>query len=395
VSVPDPFPRFGARFALRLLHTADWHLGRSLAGASFLEDQAHLLLGQFLDILRDTRPDALLIAGDVFDRAVPPVEAVELLDAILGEAVLGLGIPTVLIPGNHDATERLAFGARLMRQGGLHIANSALGAPIRFHDAHGEVWVLPSGYASPLLLAQLLADDSVACHDSGFAVVCRRLRQSCPAGARMVMLAHAFLADGQESESERLLSVGGAKAVSPARFEGFHYVALGHLHRPQTLAGGRIRYAGSPLAYSFSEAGHAKSVTLVELDAAGGAHAEEIPLTPKRALRRLEGTLEEVLAGDTAQGCEDYLHVRLTDPNPVWDPMTRLREAFPNVLELAFARHEMLDDDAAGPAAAACRAADPLDLLDAFYVEMRRQPLPDAGRAVALEAIAAALAAEA
>jgi len=383
---------------VRLLHTADWHLGRSLAGASFLEDQAHLLRGQFLDILRDTRPDALLIAGDVFDRAVPPVEAVELLDDILGEVVLGLRIPTVLIPGNHDATERLAFGARLMREGGLHIANSALGVPIRFEDAHGEVWVLPSGYASPLLLAELLEDDSVACHDSGFAVICRRLREACPPGARMVMVAHAFLADGQTSESERLLQVGGAKAVSPARFEGFHYVALGHLHRPQTVGdGGRIRYSGSPLAYSFSEVGHRKSVTLVEINAAGAVRTEEIPLTPKRALRVVEGTLEEVLSTEKAEGREDYLRVRLTDPNPVWDPMTRLREAFPNVLELVFARHEALDE-AGGPSAADIGAAmrqggaDPLALLEAFYVEMRRQPLPDAGRAVAREAIEAALA---
>lgn len=380
---------------MRLLHTADWHLGRSLAGASFLEDQAHLLRGQFLDILRETRPDALLIAGDVFDRAVPPVEAVELLDDILGEVVLGLRIPAVLIPGNHDATERLAFGARLMRAGGLHIADSALGAPIRFEDAHGEVWVLPSGYASPLLLAELLGDETVACHDSGFAVICRRLRESCPPGARTVMVAHAFLADGLTSESERLLQVGGARAVSPARFAGFHYVALGHLHRPQAIGeDGRLRYAGSPLAYSFSEAGQRKSVTLVELDAAGAVRTEEIPLTPKRALRVVQGTLAEVLAMERPEDRADWLRVVLTDAGAVWGAMDRLREAYPNVLELAFARHETLDRDAlaAGPSARA--AADPLALVEEFHLALRARPLPDAARRIAREAIEAALEAE-
>jgi exonuclease SbcD len=380
---------------VRLLHTADWHLGRSLAGASFLEDQAHLLRGQFLDILRETRPDALLVAGDVFDRAVPPIEAVELLDDILHEVVCGLRIPAVLIPGNHDATERLAFGARLMRAGGLHIANSALGAPIRFEDAHGEVWVLPSGYASPLLLAELLGDQAVACHDSGFAVICRRLRERCPPGARMVMVAHAFLADGLTSESERLLSVGGAKAVSPARFEGFHYVALGHLHRPQAVGdGGRLRYAGSPLAYSFSEAGQRKSVTLVELDAAGAVRTEEIPLTPKRALRVVEGTLAEVLAMGRPENREDWLRVVLTDPGAVWGAMDRLREAYPNVLELAFARHETLDRDALAAAPSARAAADPLALVEEFHLALRAHPLPDAARRIARDAVAAVLATE-
>lgn len=376
---------------MRLLHTADWHLGRSLGGASFLEDQAHLLLGGFLDILRDTRPDALLVAGDVFDRAVPPVEAVELLDTVLRRAVLGLRIPAVVIPGNHDAAERLSFGAAVMREAGLHIADSALGAPIRLADAHGEVWILPSGYASPALLAELLADGSVACHDSGFALICRRLRGICPKGARTVMVAHAFLRDGAESESERLLAVGGAKPVCPSRFEGFHYVALGHLHRPQSLADGRIRYSGSPLAYSFSEADHAKSVTLVELDAAGAVRAEAIPLTPKRRLRVLAGPIEEVLDAAAPEGREDWLHVVLTDPGPVWGAMDRLREAYPNILGLEFARHAQLDSLAPGAAPSARAAEDPLTLLEEFHVALRARPLPDAARPVARAAIEAAL----
>lgn len=373
---------------MRLLHTADWHLGRTLNGASFLEDQAHLLRGQFLDILRDTRPDALLIAGDVFDRAVPPIEAVELLDEILRKTILEQGVPVVLIPGNHDATERLSFGATLLRGAGLHIADSALGRPIAMRDNHGEVWILPSGYASPLLLARLFVGEAIADHDAGLGLVCRHLMQQCPARARMVMVAHAFVAGGEECESERLLAVGGAKAVSPGRFEGFHYVALGHLHRPQSLAAGRIRYSGSPLAYSFSEAGQPKSVTLVELDGAGAVTTEAIPLTPKRALRRLTGEIAALLGAATPEGREDLLHVTLTDRDRVWDAMARLREVYPNVLELAFARDAVVAT-AEAPVGRA-RGGEPIDLLGAFYAEMRGEPLPEAARPVAVRAIEAA-----
>ena len=375
---------------MRLLHTADWHLGRALNGASFLEDQARLLRGQFLDILRETRPDALLLAGDVFDRAVPPVEAVELLDEVLRRAVLELRIPTVLIPGNHDATERLSFGASLLRGAGLHIADSALGEPVRLEDRHGEVWVLPSGYASPLLLAQLLGDGDIADHDSGHGVLCRMLRSRCPEGARAVMVAHAFVAGGEESESERLLAVGGAKAVCPSRFEGFHYVALGHLHRPQSLGpGGRLRYSGSPLAYSFSEAGQAKSVTLVEIDGAGAVRTEEVPLAPRRQLRRLRGGFEALLRdAPPAEEREDWLEITLTDPKPIHEAQRRLAEVYPHILGFGYARPEPPDPSAAPAAAPRPESAEPLALLDAFWREMRGgAPLPEEATPVARAAI--------
>ncbi len=379
---------------MRLLHTADWHLGRTLNGASFLEDQAALLRGQFLDILRDTRPDALLIAGDIFDRPIPPAEAMELLDEVLRRAILDLRVPVVLIPGNHDSPDRLRFGAALLREAGLHIAESALGLPVVLADSHGPVHILPSGYASPLLLAQLLGDRELADHDAGYGVLCRMLRGQCPGGARMVMVAHAFVAGAEETpDSERQLMVGGAKPVAPARFEGLHYVALGHLHRPQSLAGGRIRYSGSPLAYSFAEAGQAKSVTLVEMDAAGAVTTEAIPLTPARQLRRLRGTLEDLLRDPPAEGRRDWLQVTLTDPGPVWDPMARLREVWPGVIELDFERHRYL----AEPGALPCRprGGEPLDLLAAFHAELRGADLPEAARPVALKAIARAAAQEA
>lgn len=375
---------------MRLLHTADWHLGRSLHGASFQAEQEHVLGVQFLEIVKDTRPDAVLIAGDVFDRAVPPTASVELLDDILRRLILGLRVPVVMIPGNHDDAQRLSFCAALLRDAGLHIADSAIGDPVRLADAHGEVWILPSGYASPLLLAELFGeeDEPPRCHDTGFAVICRRLRALCPDGARMVAVAHAFLQDGLESDSERLLQVGGARPVACARFDGFHYVALGHLHRPQDLGGGRLRYSGSPLAYSFSEAGQTKSVTLVEMDAAGTVRTMALPLTPRRPLRVMSGTLAEVLAAEDAATREDWLQVVLTDAEPVWNALGRLRDAYPNLLDLRFARNEQAPLPG-GPAPARA-ATDPLEALSAFYLEMRHRPLPDLARNIARTEIDAA-----
>jgi exonuclease SbcD len=381
---------------MRLLHTADWHLGRSLNGASFQAEQEALLAGQFLDIVREVRPDALLLAGDVFDRATPPADAVALLDEILRRVILELRVPVVLIPGNHDEARRLAFGAPLLRAAGLHIADSARGEAICFEDRHGKVAVLASGYASPLLLATLFAPEAVADHDAGFGHICRHLRGLCEPGARSVVVAHAFVAGGAECDSERQLAVGGARPVAASRFEGFHYVALGHLHRPQSLgAEGRIRYSGSPLAYSFSEAGQAKSVTLVELDGTGAVRTEAIPLTPRRTLRRIRGGFEELRTSPPAEGREDWLEITLTDPLPVFEAQRRLAEIYPNILGFAYARHEGLDQPG-GPAEPALRPenAEPLALLDAFWREMRSTPLPAEAEPVAKAAIDLARAAE-
>ena len=376
---------------MRILHTADWHLGKSLAGASFLPDQAALLHRQFLRMVQESRPDVVLIAGDVFDRAIPPVEAIELLDTVLAETVLRLATPVVLIPGNHDAADRLGFGAAVMRESGLHITASCLGAPLMMADEHGPVAILASGYASPALMATVLAAEAgFSDHDSGFAALCAPLRAQVPRGARSVLVAHAFVAGGAESDSERLLQVGGAKAVDARRFEGFDYVALGHLHRPQAI-GHRIRYSGSPLAYSFSEADHAKSATLLELGADGSVQVETLPFDPPRRLRTIEAPLEAVLAQARPAWAEDWFRIRLTDAAPVWGAMDRLRAAFGTVLELSFARHELLDAPAMGDGRP---ADDPLALLDAFFAQIRGEGLSDAARAVAREAIEAARAEE-
>jgi exonuclease SbcD len=388
---------------MRLLHTADWHLGRTLGGHSLHQDQEFLLAGQFLAMVRDTKPDAVLIAGDIFDRAVPPADAVELLDEILHRLIIGLGVPVVLIPGNHDDARRLSFGARLLAGGGLHIADSPLGRAWEFADAHGPISIVGAGYASPLLLAQKLpaanaaadhatprvvADHStprvVADHDAGMALLAPMLHALCPPGQRRVLVAHAFVAGGTETESERGLSVGGTGQISAARFAGFHYVALGHLHRPQSLAEGRLRYSGSPLAYSTSEADQQKSVTLVEIDAQGAIRTEELPLTPRYPLRIVSGDFQTLLAATS----QDYLSLELTDLLPIAEAQRRLAERYPRIIGLRWVA-EALPPSATALTAAA-RAASPLDQFEAFHQAMRNAPLPPEARPVVIAALTAA-----
>ncbi|WP_159995529.1 exonuclease SbcCD subunit D [Roseomonas sp. 18066] len=368
---------------MRILHTADWHLGRSLHGQPFLPEQEWLLAGPFLDMLRDTRPDLLLLAGDVYDRANPPAAAVELLGTVLDAIIRGLGIPVALIAGNHDEARRLGFAAPLLAPAGLHIAGTGQGRAFRFEDRHGPLQLLAADYASPEQLAGHFPEAGITDHEAGFAAVMGHLRGLRDPAARAIVMAHGFVQGGLESDSERLLQVGGSGAVSAAHLAGFDYVALGHLHRPQAMEGGRIRYSGSPLAYSFSEAGQQKSATLLEIDATGAVTLEEIPLPARHPLRLVTGTLAEVLATAEAPGREDWLQVTLTD-RP-FDAMARLREAFPNVLDLRFQSRAVA---ASSPLTRAGARHSPLAVLDAFWLAVRGEALPDAARPPAIAAIA-------
>lgn len=308
---------------MRILHTADWHLGRSLHGASLLEDQRHLL-NELVRFAADARPDAVIVAGDVFDRSVPPQEAVELLDEILCRLVLDLGLPTVLIAGNHDSPIRLAFGARLLEQRRLAVAGDARPRTVfTLDDAHGPVAFCAVPYAEPATVRQVLGCEA-ADHAAALAAQVEAL--GARTAARAVLVGHVFVAGGGESESERPLSIGGAGCVPLEALAGFTYVALGHLHRPQAFAGGRVRYAGSLLPYGFDEAGHgAKSVSLVEIDGAGEVRVEAVPLTPLRGVRTVRGRLAELLAGPR---CDDHVSVVLEDTEALLDPVGQLRQVF-------------------------------------------------------------------
>lgn len=324
---------------IKLIHTSDWHLGRIFYKTHLTEDQAYVL-DQFIDIVRDERPDVVLIAGDVYDRSTPPVEAVELLDDTLSRIVLGLGTPSIVIAGNHDSPERLSFGSSLMQNKGLHIA----GLPescclVEMADEFGSVWFVPLPYAEPAVVRDRLGAGEARDHDTAMAVQVKAALQAAAGaarcGGRVVAVAHAYVAGGQQSESERPLTLGGTGTVDIGHFAPFSYVAMGHLHRPQTLAGSRVRYSGSLMKYSFDETDHAKSVTVVDIDGVGTATIRTVLLRPRRDVRKVFGAFEEVMRGP-APGVnrDDYIMACLSDPDPVWDCMNRLREVYPNIMQV-------------------------------------------------------------
>ena len=320
---------------MRILHTSDWHLGRQFHNVSLLDDQRHALQ-QIIDIVRERQVDVVLVAGDIYDRSVPPATAVELLDETVHRICHGLRVPLILLAGNHDGPQRLAFGARQLAGAGLHVAGPlwSVPQPVVISGDIGEVAFYPIPYADPATVRNVHGVE-VAGHDEAMSYLLERIRQDNGPARPCVVIAHCFLAGGEVSESERPLAIGGADQVSPEHFRPFAYAALGHLHGPQWRGAEHIRYSGSPLKYSFSEERQRKSVTLVELDAAGLAHIEQIPLVPLHDMRTIEGSLAELLAaGKDDPRRDDYLLVRLTDTHAILDVMSKLREVYPNVLHL-------------------------------------------------------------
>lgn len=358
---------------------------------SLLEDQAWVL-DQLLALVRDLRPDAVLIAGDVYDRAVPPPEAVALLDDVLARIVVDAGVPVVMIAGNHDSAQRLGFGARLLTARGLHVAGLAgrEAACVTLSDAAGEVRIYALPYAEPAAVRDAFGVELPG-HEAALAARLDAIRASHPAHARSVVVAHAFVIGGEASESERPLSVGGSGAVAASVFDGFDLVALGHLHRPQTF-NERIHYAGSLLKYSLSEVTHAKSVSLIELAGDGTVGIEPIALSPRRDLRIVEGQLADLLAQAAADPRrDDYIHAVLTDAGALLDPMARLRQGYPNALALE--RAVLTRSGEAGAAGQRLRQLDTGELFADFFKEVAGEALDEDKRRVLnqlLEGIAAA-----
>ena len=319
---------------MRFIHTADWHLGRLFHGMHLTGDQAHVL-GQLVDLVKDAKAQAVIIAGDVFDRAVPPPEAVELFDEVLARLALDLKVPVIAIAGNHDSPQRLGFGARLFSSSGVHVCGrvSRQMLAVELADEHGPVRFYALPYAEPPVVRECFGDGEVVDHDSAMRRCVREIGQSHPAGCRGVLVAHGFVTGGRECESERPLCVGGSSSVSENHFGGFNYVALGHLHEPQEVEGGRAHYSGSLLKYSISEAEHEKSISIVDMDGAGKCIVERVALSPRHDVRCLRGLLADILKGPApGENREDYVHVTLEAAGALLDPIGRLREFYPNVI---------------------------------------------------------------
>jgi exonuclease SbcD len=323
---------------MRLLHTSDWHIGRTLHGTDLLAEQEAVLSG-LVDVVVRESVDVVLVAGDVYDRAVPSADATGVLDRVVGR-LLRAGAQVVLTPGNHDSARRLGTFSGLLSAAGLHVraATGRLDEPVLLADEHGDVAIYGLPFLEPEVARHELgiSGTSGRSHEAVLAAAMERVRSDLflRPGVRSVVLAHAFVGGGVASDSERDICVGGVDLVPTSVFDGVDYVALGHLHRPQTLTP-RIRYSGSPLPYSFGEAGHGKQAWLVDLDADGLGDVWAVPLPVPRQLTVLTGILAELLEEPAyAVAEEHFVSARLTDAVRPNDPMRRLQTRFPHCVHL-------------------------------------------------------------
>ena len=359
---------------MRFLHTADWHLGRIFYGQYLTEDQAHVLENQFFSILKDEKIDGILLAGDVFDRAVPPIEAIELWDSIITRLAMDYKVPLFVVSGNHDGAERLEVGRSMLSQSGIHIWGSPHHAlqPFEFEGVDGKVAICPMPFSEPRRIGDALGlgfatpflETGLNLHnyDQMYQAWNNHLRNQVPKGMRSIAISHAFVMGGDVGGSERTLSIGGSEQVSPQVFKDFHYTALGHLHGPQRMGADYIRYSGSPLKYSFDEHTQKKSFTIVDMNTKGQVDVGTIPVDAKRDVVILEGYFEDLLNNKELQAKhkDDYVQARLLDTMPIMDGMAKLRQAY----------HRCMTIDLVG------RVATPMaDMDEAVFKELNEREL--------------------
>ena len=356
---------------MRFLHTADWHLGRIFYGQYLTDDQAHVLEHQFFTILKGEKIDGILLAGDVFDRAVPPIEAIELWDSIITRLAMDYKVPLFVVSGNHDGAERLEVGRSMLSRSGIHIWGSPHHAlqPFEFESSDGKVAICPMPFSEPRRIGDALglsaseskpvdseAEDSLFSYvesdeqesepifnlhnyDQMYQAWSDYLYKQVPKGMPSLAISHAFVMGGEVGGSERTLSVGGSEQVSPHVFKNFHYTALGHLHGPQRMGADHIRYSGSPLKYSFDEQGQKKSFTIIDMDTKGKVDISTIPVEAKRDVVILEGYFEDLLNNKDLQTKhkDDYVQARLLDTMPIMDGMAKLRQVYHRCMTIELA----------------------------------------------------------
>ena len=379
---------------MRFLHTADWHLGRIFYGQYLTDDQAHVLEHQFFTILKEEKIDGILLAGDVFDRAVPPIEAIELWDSIITRLAMDCKVPLFVVSGNHDGAERLEVGRSMLSESGIHIWGSPHHAlqPFEFEGFDGRVAICPIPFSEPRRIGDALGmnsseskpvdtdmtDDTLFSYvddkdqeavalnlhnyDQMYQAWSDYLYKQVPKQMRSIAISHAFVMGGEVGGSERTLSVGGSEQVSPHVFKNFHYTALGHLHGPQRMGADHIRYSGSPLKYSFDEHEQKKSFTIIDMDTNGKVDISTIPVEAKRDVVILEGYFEDLLNNTALQTKhkDDFVQARLLDTMPIMDGMAKLRQVY----------HRCMTIELAG------RIATPVvDMGDAVFKELDERQL--------------------
>lgn len=364
---------------MKLIHLSDLHVGKRVNEVSMIAEQEYIL-NQIIGIIDGEKPDAVLIAGDIYDKPVPSAEAVTLFDDFLCR-LARRKLPVLLISGNHDSPERLAFGGRLMEGSGIHVSPVYDGTveSVTLTDGYGPVtfWLLP--FLKPAHVRRFFPDAGIESDTDAIRVAIQNMGMN--KNDRNVLLAHQFVTGAATCESEEI-SVGGSDNVDASVFEDFDYVALGHIHGPQNIGSPRIRYCGTPLKYSFSEAGHRKSVTVAELGKKGRLEVRTVPLTPLHDLREIRGTYDELTAKRNYESTavDDFLHITLTDEEDIPEAMGRLRVIYPNLLKLTY-DNARTRSNAVIDSVTNLHRKTPLDLLGELYELQNNQPMSEVQRA--------------
>lgn len=357
---------------MKFLHLSDLHIGKRVNEFSMLDDQAHIL-ACILNIADREKPDAVIIAGDVYDKSVPSGEAVQLFDDFLC-SLARRSFKTFVISGNHDSPERLAFASRLIEGCGVYISPVYDGhiEPVSVEDGQGitDFYMLP--FIKPAHVRRAFPEEQISSYTDAVATAIQAL--NIDKSRRNVLITHQFVTGASRSESEEI-SVGGSDNVEASVFEGFDYVALGHIHGPQNIGSPRIRYCGTPLKYSFSECGHEKSVTVVTLDGKSEPEIKTLPLVPKRDMREIRGSYMELTARSFYEGTatDDYLHITLTDEEDIPDVIGKLRVIYPNIMKLSYDNRR---SRAAGELSVeSTQRKSPFELFAALYEQQNGQPM--------------------
>lgn len=361
---------------MKFIHTADWHLGKLVHGIHMTEDQSHMLQ-QFIKVVEEEQPDAVVIAGDLYDRSVPPTAAVELLHDVLYTITTELKIPVLAISGNHDSAERIHFGNQLFRKSDLYIEGKPTKDPKPIQINGVNFYLVP--YAEPGTIRYLLEDDTIASHEDAMKRIVAVIEKKLNPNEANVLVGHAFVLGGRQSDSERSLSVGGSEVISADVFSPFQYTALGHLHSPNAITHPTVFYSGSLMKYSFSEATQKKSISIVTIDDKKAVSVQYKSLSAKKDMRIIEGHLEELLDSNFYQShkVDDYLKISLLDEGALIDPIGKLRAIYPNVLHL---ERKIEQQDAKKNRAFhidTTNQKSTLDLFTDFYQEMTTSSFTD------------------
>lgn len=360
---------------MRFLHLSDLHLGKRVNEFSMLEDQAYILK-EILNIIDEQKVEAVLIAGDVYDKVIPSAEAVRLLDDFLTR-IAARELPVFLISGNHDSAERVAFGSRLMSSRQIYLSPvfESDVEPITISDRYGEIHIYMLPFVKPSLVKRVYPEEEIITYQDAVNAAVQHMQ--IDTDKRNILLAHQFVTGAARCDSEEL-SVGGLDDVDASIFDGFDYVALGHLDGPQKIGKETVRYSGTPLKYSFSEANQKKSVVIVDVEEKGKINIQQIPFLPKHDMQEIRGTYMEVTALDFYKDMktDDYLHITLTDEEDIPDAIGKLRTIYPNIMKLSY-------DNLRTRAAVTVRGTaeveekSPMELLKEFYELQNNQPMTD------------------